>query len=116
METEGLDDKAPLVDQGMSFLEAVDSTREAVQHDKDIGSARSALDTRFDYMVRFLEEGGCPNSSGKQLKDNVRQNVMQLNKSTMEWKRTPRTLHELECQVKDLDATMMSTVQSLNAQ
>lgn len=58
------------------------------------------LDSRLDYMVRYLEQIRRP------LPDGVREIVLNAVKATTSWKNAERTSAELQCKIDELDRLM----------
>ena len=85
------------------------------QAEEPIERESAALETRLHYMVKFLEEGGCPNSSGKTVPEPERQEVLQKVRSALAWKSSQRTTEELQSKSVELDTFMTTIIESVRA-
>ena len=73
----------------------------------DIVELRKTLDSRQDYMLKYLEL-----DSGNVLPQHVRDAVLQAVKATHAWQKQLRTPEALQAKVSELDYLMMDIVQS----
>ena len=73
----------------------------------DIVELCKTLDSRQDYMLKYLEL-----DSGNVLPQHVRDAVVQAIKATLAWQKQPLTPEALQAKVSELDCLMMDIVQS----
>lgn len=86
---------------------------EEQQQQYDSSHDVATLDGRLDYMLKFLEQGGCPNTSGKAMKPEVKDAVLAILREALEWKKIERSGSEMKNKIVELDALMMKTVQDM---